>query len=172
MLCALQNVYCAVNCLLSHHGSWDVRCVTWCAALSFMCYAFCSTELYCVLRCLVMYCAVPCYAMCAGIALCWAICGTVQCAVLSAICSTMLCWVGVCFAGTVMCTMMTINNIIYWVAYVCYVFWVFVYLSAIFGTLPSLPFFLLIPKGQTVYSLCVGEPDYPPPSEVIIATVC
>lgn len=26
-------------------------------------------------------------------------------------------------------------------------------------------------NGQTVYSLCVGEPDYQPPEEVIAATV-
>ena len=32
-----------------------------------------------------------------------------------------------------------------------------------------LPF--LRTTGQTVYSLCVGEPDYQPPAEVITATV-
>lgn len=26
-------------------------------------------------------------------------------------------------------------------------------------------------NGQTVYSLCVGEPDYEPPKEVLAATV-
>lgn len=45
----------------------------------------------------------------------------------------------------------------------------FLFLSLNFPFSLSLPFLRTL--GQTVYSLCVGEPDYQPPAEVITATV-